>query len=517
MVIIMKNQRSIVDELLDECDRQTSQYTGKDLEYAKEALDLSKLLQYDLGIFESHFRIARSMMSSGNNEDAIQHLDVCYSIAQTNEDKVRIARTANSFGIAYYNLGVTSKSLEHLLEALDISTTNKYLDIECRVYNNICSILTELGDFKTAIDYLYALLDKCTNSSEEIFPKCIVYRNLAHTLYRMDTVEKAESFAHQALNEALEQGNYQILCESYYILGEIRTSQKKYSEANEYFLKALALAEETSNDYYLVQIRINLSKLYCKSGSNQKAFDTAFDAYNYAMKLDYPVLKRNVALTMAEVSQLINNTGILIEALTAYKDITHLLEDENLKRQQAFTKAQLMLFNLQKDNERLRVEIERDPLTGCLSSRTFPDRIIKSLSVSGNKGALIFLDIDNLKIINDSYGHDAGDDLLKAFAADLALVMPKEAVKIRISGDEFIVFIPRAGKVEAVNALEKLIESLAEPHKIGQMMLPVLVSAGVALYPDHSTDIINLKKMADAAMYSAKQSGRGIYRIYNAS
>lgn len=517
MVIIMNDQRSIVDGLLEECDRRTSLYSGKDIEFAQKALDLSKEIKYDLGIYESHFRIARFMMSNGNNEEAIEHLDTCYSIARTLGDIIRVARTANSFGIAYYNLGVISKSLDHLLEALEISKANDYRDIECRVYNNICSILTELGDYETAIEYLYNLLEKSTFEDQIIFPKCIVYRNLAHTLHRMNRSDEAGSFAHLALDESLKHENYQILCESYYILGEIGISKNRPQEAKEYLLKALTLAEETTNDYYLVQIRIDLSKLYCSNKYYDEAYNTILDAYNFAMKLDYPVLKRNVALTLAEVCQYTHNNVMLIEALTTYKNITRTLEEENLHRQQVFTKSQLMLFNLKKDNERLRVEIERDPLTGCLSSRTFPDRIIQSLSVNGNKGALVFLDIDNLKTINDSYGHDTGDELLKSFATDLMEVMPQKSLKIRISGDEFLVFIPGAGKNEAVKALDILIETLARPRMVGYIMLPVLVSAGVALYPDHSTDIINLKKMADAAMYSAKQAGRGIYRIYNAS
>jgi|GEM_PF-881699 diguanylate cyclase (GGDEF)-like protein len=514
---VMSNQRSIVDELLDECDRHTSQYTGKEMEFAREALDLSTVLQYDIGIYESHFRIARSLMSRSNNEEAVKHLDVCYSIAEKLRDTVRIARTANSFGIAYYNLGVTSKSLDFLLEALEISKSKNYPDIECRVYNNICSILTELGDHETALEYLYSLLSKSESSEDEIFPKCIIYRNLAHTLFIMNRVGEAETFANMALEESSRKENFQVLCESHYIMGEIRASQKKLSEARQYFLKALTLAKEINNSYYLVQIRVNLSKIYCENNSLDEAFQTITEAYNFAMKLDYPALKRNVSLTLADICKRTDNNKMLIEALSSFKDITLMLEEENLRRQQVYTKAQLMLFNLKKDNERLRVEIERDPLTGCLSRRTFPDRIVQSLLTCGNKGALVFLDIDNLKSINDSYGHDTGDELLKAFSADLIKVLPENAIKIRIAGDEFIVFIPKAGKKEAVKLLDKLLETLATPRMIGQIMLPVLVSAGVALYPDHSTDIFSLKKMADAAMYSAKQAGRGGYRIYNAS
>lgn len=513
----MKNQKTYVDALISECDNLTSQNEGKDFECANEALKLATKIQYDLGIFESHFRIARFFMTKGHNEEAIQHLDICYSIAVTHEDKGLIARTDNSYGIAYYNLGVTSKSLEHLLQALDIAKAYNYLEVECWVYNNICSILTELGDYHTAIGYLYVLLEKCTTNYTSQFPPCLAHRNLAFTLYNMHEIIDAEEHASLALELALTRENKQIVCESYYILAEIRASQKNNTEANDYYLKSLSIAEQISNNYYIALIYSKLSKLYADMGSHNTAFDTALYAYNYVMKLDYPLLKRNIALILAKMCKLKNNQKMLVEALMAYKSITQMLENENLKRQQTFIKAQLMLFNLQKDNARLRFEIERDPLTGCLSGRTFPDRITKALSICGNKGALIFLDVDNLKKINDTYGHDAGDDLLKGFALDLLNTLPKDAIKIRLSGDEFIVFLPKAGKIEATINLDKLMSVLSRPHKIGGALMPIKVSAGVSLCPDHSTDIKNLKKMADEAMYTVKQAGRGGYRVYNIS
>lgn len=516
MVKAMECDRSFVDRLLDECDRQAGQYTGEELDYAKKALELSKAIQYDIGIFESHFRIARSMMSGGNNEHAIGHLDICYAIAQTLGDTLRVARTANSFGIAYYNLGITSKSLDHLLEALELSKTNGFRDIECRVYNNICDILSELGDFETSNQYLHNIRRQC-EADPQIFPKCIVYRNLADNCYNLDKIDEAEFYAGLALEESIHNENSNILCECYYILGLIRAGQNRQDEAMDFLKTALGLAGKINSDFYAVQIRIDISKLYCEKNRMDDALNTIVEAYNFVRKLDYPVLKRNVALTMADICQRANDKTMLIEALTMFKDITRILEKENVRRQQQFTKAQLMLFNLKKDNERLRVEIERDPLTGCLSSRTFPDRITQALATYGNTGALIFLDIDNLKMVNDSHGHDVGDALLKSFAGDLMAVMPRESLKIRIAGDEFIVFMPNAGKKEASEALDRLMETLAKPRLVEKVMMPVLLSAGVALYPEHSSDIINLRKMADAAMYSAKQAGRGVYRIYNAN
>lgn len=513
----MENERSLVSQLLDECDHQASLYTGKEMDYANEALERSKALNYDIGIFEAHFRIARTLMSNSNNEEALEHLHTCYTLAETLGDSLRVARTANSFGIAYYNLGITSKSLDHLLEALELSKANVYTDIECRVYNNICSILTELGDYETAISYLMTILSLCQKGDSAYFPRCIVFRNLAHCYYHTGKIDDAGYYARKALDEAFRDQNSQMLCESTYILGQVNAYQNRPDEARSLLQRALELAEKTANDYYMVQIRVDLSKLLFGQGEMEEASEMIHYAYRLTLQMDYPILRRNVALALVEICQRMNDKNMLIEALMTYKEITCFLEQENIHRQQVFTKAQLMLFNLKKDNERLRSEIERDPLTGCLSSRTFPDRIMQSLTTYGDKGALIFLDVDNLKIVNDSYGHDAGDALLKSFAGDLLGVMPQESLKIRIAGDEFLVFMPKAGRKEATETLDKLIHTLKKPRMIGQVMMPVLVSAGIALYPDHSSDILNLRKMADAAMYSAKQAGRGMYRVYNAS
>lgn len=516
LVIIMDNLRASVDNLLNACDREADLGTGRDLELAQKALELSKSIHCDTCIYESLIRIARALVTLRKNEKAIEHLNTCYSIANSMNDTARMAKVSNLFGIAYYKMGVISKSLEYFLEALELAKSNGCVNLECQIYNNMCSIMTELGDYETALSCLNVLMEK-VDKDQNVFPRSFVYRNMAYTLYRMNRVEEAEKYAQKALDEAAGQGRTQIVCESYYTLGEIRLSQNKIEEASELMLKALSLAEELSNDYYQVQIRIDLSKLYCAVKNYDEAYRVISEAYNYALKLDYPAVKRNAALAMAEVCQYTGNMAMLVDALTTYKDITIKLEEDNLRKQQVFIKAQLMLYNLKKDNEHLRVEIERDPLTGCLSRRAFPDRIAQSLSAHGNKGALVFIDIDNLKTINDTYGHDCGDDLLKSFAKDLIKVMPRESLKIRISGDEFLVFIPNAGREEASAALDKLLETLAQPRKIGHIMLPVLVSAGIAFYPDHSTDLFSLKKMADAAMYSAKQAGRGVYRIYNAS
>lgn len=513
----MDTYRSLIESLLEECDHAVSQNSDSELPLAEKALKISKENQYDIGIYESHYRIGRYMMFNSKNENALEHFEICYSIAHTLDDSLRVAHATNSLGITYYNLGIVSKSMDLLLESLNISRDKGFLDIECRVYNNICGILDELHDYDTALSFLFDILEKCSCTDSSLFPKCVVLRNIAHTYHNMQKLSDAEYYANLAIRASQDESNPQMLCESYYVLGQIKHSQKLLDEAYNMLIKAQFLAETVNSSFYQVQIRINLSLIFSEKGLTQDAYHMIKEAYGLAIELDSPSLKRNAASNMADICQKIDNKDMLIEALLAYRSVSLLMEEENTRRQHAYAKAQLMLFNLKKDNERLRVEIERDPLTGCLSSRTFPDRITHALTTCGHTGALVFLDIDNLKLVNDSYGHDTGDALLKSFAHDLLRVLPKESIKIRISGDEFLVFLPKAGREEAAEVLEKLLKAIKKPRQVGEINMPIQCSAGVALCPEHSSDIVNLRKMADAAMYSAKQAGRGIFRVFNAS
>lgn len=534
----MVDYENTVKKLLEASDMALETYSGKEMEYAQLALDLSKRHQYDVGIFESHLTMGIHLMFASRNEEAVEHFEICYAFARSMNDTLRIARAANLLGITYYNLGITSRGLECLLEALNIAARNGYIDIECEANNNICGILDELQDYSTTIKYLFDILEKSSAAAghqhftsdtpsdrsrpsavgrEPVFPRCVVLRNIAHTYHKMGNLPEAERYVNMATDAAERANNLQILCETLYIHGMIHRDKRELENAHECFTNALSLAERLKSGLYLVRIRINLSLLFAEKKMYNNAFRLAKEAYTLAIGLDCPILTKEAASTMADICQLTCNKDMLIEALTTYKTVSSLLEQENKRKQQAYAKAQLMLHNLKKDNERLRVEVERDPLTGCLSSRTFPDRISHAISTYSKTGALIFLDIDNLKMVNDSHGHDVGDELLKSFAQDLMNTMPKESIKIRISGDEFLVFMPNAGKDEAVNALDKLLKTLSRQRRVGSVMMPVLCSAGIALYPEHSSDIFCLRRMADAAMYTAKQAGRGRYRIYTAS
>ncbi len=154
-----------------------------------------------------------------------------------------------------------------------------------------------------------------------------------------------------------------------------------------------------------------------------------------------------------------------------------------------------------------------DHLTGLFNRRRFEEEVSLRLADTkrrGDGGAVVWLDLDNFKTVNDSFGHRVGDEVLKHVAAVLRGRSREEDVLARLGGDEFAMLLPGVGEHEAVKAAERVLGELALiPVQAETHPLRVGASAGVALYPAHATTVDELLLRADAAMYTAKEEGRG--------
>jgi diguanylate cyclase (GGDEF)-like protein/PAS domain S-box-containing protein len=173
---------------------------------------------------------------------------------------------------------------------------------------------------------------------------------------------------------------------------------------------------------------------------------------------------------------------------------------------------------LREQQSRLNYMAFHDSLTALPNRSLFYDRIYHGLARSrrsNSKIALILLDIDHFKSINDSLGHDSGDLLLKAFAGRLSECVRDMDTVARLGGDEFVVVLECVQNVEDVALVaNKLLASLARPIEIGGQNISTTVSMGVSLFPDDGVDTDELLKNADVAMYKAKEAGKNNYQFY---
>jgi diguanylate cyclase (GGDEF)-like protein/PAS domain S-box-containing protein len=170
--------------------------------------------------------------------------------------------------------------------------------------------------------------------------------------------------------------------------------------------------------------------------------------------------------------------------------------------------------------ERVEFLATRDPLTGLPNRMLLNDRLALGLANAARKKtrlAFMFIDLDRFKTINDSLGHDVGDELLKRVASRLSACVRASDTVARLGGDEFAIILenlPPDGQ-EAQSIAEKMISSLAAPIQAGEHQLNTSCSLGIAVFPDDGQDAQTVMKHADVAMYDAKAKGRNNYQFFS--
>lgn len=176
------------------------------------------------------------------------------------------------------------------------------------------------------------------------------------------------------------------------------------------------------------------------------------------------------------------------------------------------------MTEITKAQENLKFQAEHDALTALPNRLLFLDRLeqsIKHAKRDKEKVAVLFMDLDHFKEINDSLGHDAGDELLKNISLLLQKVIRISDTVARIGGDEFTLMIENIEHNDIViDIVKKLMETLQNPQMLGEHTVYTSFSIGIAIYPDDGESAQELLKNADAAMYKAKSKGRNRYEFY---
>ena len=173
---------------------------------------------------------------------------------------------------------------------------------------------------------------------------------------------------------------------------------------------------------------------------------------------------------------------------------------------------------LKENEKRLRYMAQHDNLTGLPNRMLFSDRLQQEIFIAKRDKkyfAVMFLDLDKFKPVNDMFGHGVGDLLLKETAKRIQDCVRESDTVARFSGDEFIVlFRAIEHKQDAMVVAEKIRHALNQPFELVGQNLQISSSTGVAIYPDHGTDEGQLLKNADIAMYCAKDNGRNMVQLF---
>ena len=201
-------------------------------------------------------------------------------------------------------------------------------------------------------------------------------------------------------------------------------------------------------------------------------------------------------LELLTITAITDGSGAVTHYAALFSDITHLRENE----------------------ERIRKLAYYDALTGLPNRRLLEDRLelaIRHAHRNQTRLAVVFIDLDHFKEVNDSLGHAFGDELLVMMAERLQLRLREDDTLARLGGDEFLVLLPDLEEVDEVTRIaRRLVEAVHEPCVLEGQEFRIGCSLGISLYPDDAATGEALVHNADVAMYRAKQEGRNGYRLY---
>ncbi|WP_330968686.1 putative bifunctional diguanylate cyclase/phosphodiesterase [Lysobacter sp. A3-1-A15] len=177
----------------------------------------------------------------------------------------------------------------------------------------------------------------------------------------------------------------------------------------------------------------------------------------------------------------------------------------------------LNAFRAKQMRERLSAMAFHDPLTGMGNRRYLNDRLVRAIDRADRDGdtlAVVLIDLDDFKLVNDSYGHSLGDEVLRSVGTRLATAVRASDVVARLGGDEFVVVASTSGVESLAQLVDRLFDAMRDPVVLRGVSFSPRMSVGIALFPDDGRDAEALLRQADAAMYAAKGEGKHRFAFF---
>ncbi len=289
----------------------------------------------------------------------------------------------------------------------------------------------------------------------------------------------------------------------------------------------LLLIESDAVDAVLVQDAIN-----SKNGLFSIIWvDSLADALNCLMSQSFDMILLDLVLpndTQLNVYNQVSGAApnALILVLIATDDKKLVAEAMQYGAQDYISKAHLdehwlsRLLNYVIERKMMTKIVQHDFLTGLVNRKLLAEQLARAMKLAKRnkkQAALLFIDLDNFKKINDSLGHSIGDQLLQSVAKRLVKLVRITDTVCRQGSDEFVVLLTEIERRDdAVQVTEKLISAFAFPHEVAGHQLLITLSIGVSVYPDDGCDVATAFDHADRAMYHAKTNGRNNYQFFHA-
>ena len=432
-------------------------------------------------------------------------------LAEQIGDKYLIGSIQSLLGRIYWHIDDFATSMDYYLNALKLVQTEHHPDLEISLINGLGMVQYGLENYFESLGYFKACLQKA--SETDLTGRADANNNIAYVLHMLGRDREAVEYAAAALTLFEQIGAYVGKLHTLHSLGTIHFALRNYEKAMTFLQEGLELSRKNNSKLLELTYVSEISRIHQIEGNLDQAEEELLLALQIAERINSLT---NISLIHERLIGIYKAKQDFKSALdhfeafhAAYKKIFNDKSDRRIKN--------LEILN-QVESTRKQVELYRelagtDSLTSLINRRHFLEIAeVAAQRVNSDKGqlAIIMLDIDYFKNVNDQYGHKAGDEVLAAVAACIKKSLRGGDVAARYGGEEFVVLASGASSDQYFKIAERIRRAVAQQTiQIGQAVVGVTISLGLVwTNPDRVFPLDVLINCADQALYAAKRQGR---------
>ena len=432
-------------------------------------------------------------------------------LAEQIGDKYRIGLIQSLLGRIYWHIDDYPTSMDYYLNALKLVQMEHHPDLEISLINGLGMVQYGLENYTESLGYFKACLEKA--SEDDLTGRADANNNIAYVLHMLGRDREAVDYAAAALALFNQMGAYVGKLHTLHSIGAIHFALRNYEQAMTFLQEGLELSRQNNSQLLELTYVSEISRIHRVWGKFDEAETELLQALQIAEKINSLT---NISLIHERLIEIYKEKQDYKSALehfeafhAAYKKIFNDKSDRRIKNLEIINQVE----STRKQAELYRELAGTDSLTGLVNRRHFleiAEAAIQHLKINREQLAIIMLDIDHFKNVNDQYGHKAGDEVLAAVAASIKRSLRGGDVAGRYGGEEFVVLVSGASSDQCFKIAERIRQAVAHQSiQVDHVTVPITISLGVvSINPDRALPVDEWINCADQAMYRAKEQGR---------
>jgi len=426
-------------------------------------------------------------------------------------DKYRIGYIQSLLGRIYWHIDDFATSIDYYLSALKLVQTENHPELEISLINGLGLVQFGLENYTEALGYFKTCLEKATE--DDLTGRADAYNNIAYVLHILGQDQEALEYgmAGLALFNQLEVTVGKM--ETLHSLGAIHINLGNLDQAMTFLQEGIKLSRQNQNQLLEISYILEISRIRLVSGQLDQAEQELLLALRTAEKINSLT---NISLIHERLAEIYKEKQDYKSALdhfvafhATYKKIFNDKSDQRIKNLEILHQVEIT----RKQADLYRELAGTDFLTNLVNMRHFleiAEIAFQRMKINRGQLAIIMLDIDHFKNVNDQYGHQAGDEVLSAVASRIKKSLREADIAGRYGGEEFIILLLNTPSENCFHVAQRIRQAVAQPaYQIDQTVISVTISLGLAcINPDQPLPLDALINCADQAMYMAKHQGR---------